>query len=90
LKDASAFFDQLNRDYMAVHSAKEALFWSTYMGTSDDHAGFAAAEKRYKQFISAARHLKAVRRHLTAAEAAPEGPAKEALVHGLRGWQQFF
>jgi oligoendopeptidase F len=31
-----------------------------------------------------------VRRHLKAAEAAAEGPAREALIHGLRGWQQFF
>lgn len=90
MKNTHAFFDQLNEDYMAVHGAKETLFWTTYMGTSDDHAGFAAAEKRYKQFVSDSARLEAVRRHLAAAEAAPDGPGKEALVHGLTGWRQFF
>jgi oligoendopeptidase F len=90
LKEALVFFDQLNRDYMAVHSAKETLFWSTYMGTGNDHAGFTAAEKRYKQFVSDSVRLRAVRRHLATVEAAPDAPGKEALIHGLKGWRQFF
>jgi oligoendopeptidase F len=90
MKDTRAFFDQLNTDYMAVHGAKETRFWTTYMGTSDDHAGFAAAEKRYKQFVSDSARLEAVRRHLAAAEATPESPGKAALIHGLTGWRQFF
>jgi oligoendopeptidase F len=90
MQEAGAFFNRLNRNYMAVHSAKENLFWSTYMGTSDDQAGFAAAEKRYKQFISDSARLRAVGRHLATAEATPDGPGKAALIHGLKGWRQFF
>ena len=40
MEHARAYFDQLNRDYTAVHRTKEDLFWSTYMATSDDQAGF--------------------------------------------------
>ena len=36
-------FDTLNSDYLAIHKAKEDLFWATYMATSDDSAGFAKA-----------------------------------------------
>ncbi len=90
MKEASAYFDQLNQEYLAVHKAKETLFWSTYMGTSDDHAGFTAAEKRYKQFVADEARLTAVRRHLEAVDAASDGPQKRALQHGLRGWRQFF
>jgi oligoendopeptidase F len=90
MKDASAFFHGLNQEYMAVHHAKETLFWSTYMGTSEDHAGFAAAEKAYKQFVADADRLVAVRRHLEAAATAPEEPGKTDLVHGLAGWREFF
>ena len=50
--EARAFFNQLNRDYVAVHVAKEDLFWETYMAISDDHAGFARAEQAYKAFVS--------------------------------------
>jgi len=49
---AQAFFDQLNRDYVAVHKRKEDLFWATYMATSEDHEGFGRAETDYKAFIS--------------------------------------
>jgi oligoendopeptidase F len=90
MKDASVFFHRLNREYLAVHQAKEELFWSTYMGTSEDHAGFAAAEKAYKQFVADTGRLEEVRRHLAVAEAAPDGPEKTALLHGLKGWRQFF
>lgn len=47
---ARDYFDQLNRDYLQVHRRKEDLFWATYMGTSDDQAGFTAAEQAYKAF----------------------------------------
>jgi len=44
MNDARRFFDALNHDYAAVHKAKEDLFWATYMGMSDDHAGFRSSE----------------------------------------------
>ncbi len=90
MQKAKAFFDTLNTDYLAVHQAKEKLFWSTYMGTSDDHAGFAAAEKAYKQFVADGARLRAVRKHLTVAQAAPASSEKDSLIHGLNGWRQFF
>ena len=52
MEHAREYFDTLNREYIAVHKTKEDLFWSTYMATSDDHAGFARAENAYKDFIA--------------------------------------
>jgi len=86
-QDAQAFFDALNRDYLQVHKAKEDLFWSTYMGTSEDHAGFAAAEARYKDFIADPAKLEATRAHLAALEGAA---GADALRHGLQGWLALF
>ena len=50
MEHARAYFDQLNRTYNVVHKTKEDLFWATYMATSDDQAGFARAERAYKDF----------------------------------------
>ncbi len=85
-------FDTLNRDYMGVHKAKEDLFWSTYMATSDDSAGFAAAEAAYKNFISDPAKLAAVRAALAELPpaAATEPPETAALRHGLKGWLALF
>ncbi|WP_349744752.1 M3 family metallopeptidase [Roseateles cavernae] len=90
MMQAQEFFDALNRDYLRVHKTKEDLFWSTYMATSEDHAGFAAAEARYKDFISDPARLAATRAHLAAVQAEPAGPARDALLHGLRGWLALF
>jgi hypothetical protein len=90
MTDAQAFFRRLNHDYLAVHKAKEELFWATYMGTSDDQAGFTAAESAYKDFISDAGRLAATRAHLSAAQAQPAGAERDALIHGLRGWLALF
>ncbi|WP_238139438.1 M3 family metallopeptidase [Roseateles aquatilis] len=87
---ARAFFDQLNRDYIAVHKRKEDLFWATYMATSDDHEAFGRAETDYKAFISDPATLAATRGHLAAIEAAPPGADRDALAHGLRGWLALF
>lgn len=89
MNDARAFFTSLNNEYVAVHEAKEQLFWATYMGISDDDAGFARAEKAYKDFISNPDTLRAVRSHVTSLEARSEPDIKE-LLHGLKGWQALF
>ena len=52
MEQAHRFFNELNHSYNDVHRTKENLFWATYMATSDDHDGFARAEKAYKDFIS--------------------------------------
>jgi oligoendopeptidase F len=86
-------FDTLNSDYLAVHKAKEDLFWATYMATSDDHAGFAKAEEAYKAFISDPARLAQVRAALAALPAdggKDDDSATQALRHGLKGWLTLF
>ena len=102
--EAREFFTRLNHEYVAVHKAKEDLFWATYMATSDDHAAFARAEQAYKSFVSDPGRLATARRHLGALEAARgaagrEGPpdtvTTDAGTHadlrtGLAGWVALF
>jgi len=87
VRAARDFFVRLNHDYVRVHQAKEELFWSTYMGLSDDHAGFARAEQAYKAFVSDPATLASTRRHITALEAARDGTGHAGALHGLRGWR---
>ena len=80
---ARNYLNQLNADYLRVHRRKEDLFWSTYMGTSDDQAGFTAAEQAYKAFCADPARLPALREVLAQAEGAD-------LKRGLAGWAAFF
>jgi oligoendopeptidase F len=91
------FFDTLNHDYLAAHRKKEELFWDTYMGTSEDHEGFASAEKAWKAFVSDAGRLAATRERIARLEAAPALPSggpeaaeRAELLRGLRGWRALF
>jgi len=84
------YFAQLNQDYLALAAPKEDLFWTTFMGTSDDHAARAAAEKAYNHFISNPERIAELRQQIVAAEREPDSDAREALLHGLRGWLKFF
>jgi hypothetical protein len=90
LAAARAFFGSLNHDYIAVHKAKEELFWATYMAISQDDGAFARAEQAYKDFIADPEKLTATRAHLDALARLPGGDERDALVHGLRGWQALF
>jgi len=87
---ARDFFVRLNHDYVRVHRTKEDLFWATYMGLSDDHAGFARAEQAYKAFVSDPATLADVRRHVAALEAAPDAGDVSGVLHGLKGWRTMF
>ena len=80
---ARNYFNQLNADYLQVHRRKEDLFWSTYMGTSDDQAGFTAAEQAYKAFCANPARLPALREMLVQAD-------EDDLKGGLQGWIAFF
>ncbi|MDM5136453.1 M3 family metallopeptidase [Aeromonas salmonicida] len=80
---ARNYLNQLNADYLQVHRRKEDLFWSTYMGTSDDQAGFTAAEQTYKAFCANPARLPELREMLARAEEAD-------LKRGLGGWIAFF
>jgi hypothetical protein len=88
--DIRAFFDGLNHDYLTVHRKKEDLFWATYMATSDDHAGFAEAEKAYKAFVSDPERLAAVRERIGVLEKGSSSDEKASLLAGLRGWRALF
>ena len=90
VEHARAYFDHLNHAYVAVHKTKEDLFWTTYMATSDDHAGFARAENAYKAFISDPEKLRATRGHLARLQTVAASQARDALVHGLKGWLALF
>ncbi len=80
---ARNYLNQLNADYLQVHRRKEDLFWSTYMGTSDDQAGFTAAEQAYKAFCADPARLPVLREMHAQAEEAD-------LRSGLGGWIAFF
>lgn len=80
---ARNYFNQLNADYLQVHRRKEDLFWSTYMGTSDDQAGFTAAEQAYKAFCANPARLPELREMLAQAD-------EDDLKRGLQGWIAFF
>jgi len=90
MNDARRFFDALNHDYAAVHKAKEDRFWATYMGISDDHAGFARAEGTFKDFVSDPEKLKATRDHVSRLARQSPDPERDALLHGLTGWLGVF
>src|SRR6478735_1912217 len=90
MQSAREYFDYLNHAYVAVHKAKEDLFWSTYMGTSDDHAGFTRAEGAYKEFIGDPAKLARTHDELAALRAAPPSQERQELLHGLGGWLALF
>jgi hypothetical protein len=90
MEHARTFFTRLNHAYSAMHKAKEDLFWSTYMATSDDQEGFTRSENAYKEFISDPEKLQETRQHLTRLEGLPRDPERDALIHGLRGWLALF
>ena len=83
-----AYFQQLNQHYLALHRRKEDLFWQTYMGTSQDHDGFAAAEQALSAFIADPVNIQATRANLAAAST--QTKEHDALISGLTGWLAFF
>lgn len=90
MNETRTFFHQLNQDYLRVHRTKEDLFWDTYMGISDDHAGFAQAEQAFKAFLSDPERLASVQQHLARIKTEPDSEEKRALQHGLEGWRALF
>lgn len=92
MQQAVAYFNALNRDYLAVHQTKEDLFWQHYMaiGGAGVSSRFAAAEQAYKRFIAAPARPGEIRRHIGALERAPQSRERDDTLHGLRGWARFF
>ncbi|MBW5824870.1 peptidase M3 [Yersinia kristensenii] len=92
MRQALDYFAALNKDYLAVHQAKEDLFWLNYMGLGGEGIAqqFSAAESVYKRFIAQSHRLKELR-DLTALLAnEPPSADRDALLHGLQGWYRFF
>ncbi|KFX06985.1 peptidase M3 [Pectobacterium betavasculorum] len=92
MQQVADYFNILNRDYLAVHQAKEELFWQLYMGTGNDEVSerFSAAESEYKRFIAQPQRLTELRTHIATLENSPCDEQQQALLHGLQGWYRFF
>jgi len=88
MHNAKQYFNTLNNDYLAVHREKEDLFWTTYMGTSDQSAEFAASEKRWADFISNASRITEIKGFLN--ELSGDSEESKATKHGLKGWLNLF
>ncbi|HDL8286042.1 TPA: peptidase M3 [Yersinia enterocolitica] len=86
------YFTALNKDYLAVHQAKEALFWQNYMGLGGEDIAqqFSTAETVYKRFIAQSHRLKELRDLIAQLESEPTTAERDELLHGLQGWYRFF
>lgn len=90
MKNARAFFDQLNHDYLQIHHKEWDLFWLTHTGQSDDHDAQGAASLARRTFLADTQRLAQSREHLAKVEAAAPSVERDALVTGLRGWVAAF
>lgn len=92
MKQAQDYFNALNRDYLNVHQNKENLFWQNYMGTGDENVpdAFSAAETAYKRFIAEPSRPQEIRDAIASLEKHSASDERDALLHGLRGWLNFF
>lgn len=89
MHNSKHYFDSLNNDYLAVHREKEDLFWTTYMGTSDQSDEFAASEKRWADFISNANRISEIKDRIKELSDDNSKEAKQTM-HGLKGWLALF
>ncbi len=90
IKSSVQYFNNLNKDYLKVHKIKEDIFWSTYMGTSNDQKSFTQAEKEYKEFISNGARIKEIKKHMSLVDNSIRAKEKNSLLQGLKGWLEFF
>ncbi|MBT4521090.1 MAG: peptidase M3 [Halieaceae bacterium] len=84
------YFQKLNSDYLALAQPFEELFWTTFMGTSEDHDGRVAAETALNTFKANPARISELIAQITQLEQEENSPENSALLHGLRGWLQFF
>ncbi len=87
--DVSAFVDQLNHEYEALHTKKEDAFWSSYMGLTRDPAAaqkrFEAAEIALQRWLRDVERRRQVHETLSAVESGDPSVGEDDLV-ALRGW----
>ena len=84
------YLNQLNKEYLAVHQEKEAFFWDTYMGISDDHEGSTRAQTAWTQFLSNAKRIAEIDQQLELAKSMRDPKEKLSTVTGLEGWSATF
>ncbi|MFQ3229242.1 M3 family metallopeptidase [Reinekea sp.] len=87
---AQKYLNELNHDYLAVHRSKEDLYWTTHMGTSNDHNASAKAEKKWLSFISDRSRLEQINALLEDLKAEPASSERDAIMTGLTGWLALF
>ncbi|WP_217531758.1 M3 family metallopeptidase [Vibrio metschnikovii] len=87
---ASAYLNQLNQDYLAIHRRKEDYFWQTYMGISDDQAGATKAQTEWTHFLSQGSRIEEIRQQIAAAENISDNEQREQTLQGLNGWLAMF
>ena len=90
MKNARAFFDQINQDYLQIHRKDGELFWLTHTGQSDEHDAQRAAGLALKTFLADPQLLAQTREHLARVEATQQSAERDALVSGLCGWVAAF
>jgi len=84
------YLDTINHQYLAVHRAKEDLFWLTYMGTSDAHDESSKAENLWVNFISDPKLLSDIRQHIAKCEQQSATEENDKVKAGLTGWLELF
>jgi hypothetical protein len=75
--------DDLADEYLRLHQKKERLFWTTKMGTSQDHEAYEQAEVATRRFLGDAGRLAALRD-------LSRQPMTEDQRKVLEGWIEFF
>ncbi len=88
MQTAKQYFDSLNNDYLSIHRKKEDLFWSTYMGTSEQSEEFATSEKSWSDFISNANRITEIKAYLN--DLSDDTEENKNTIHGLKGWLALF
>lgn len=84
---ATAYLNDLNQRYLAIHRTKEDFFWETYMGISDDHEGSSKAQTEWTQFLSQASQISEINQQLDAAENISDAKKNKAQWRVLKaGW----
>lgn len=87
---ATAYLNELNRQYLETHRIKEDFFWETYMGTSDNHAGSTLAQTEWTQFVSDASKIETIKQQIEQAMLIENIQERQQTLIGLKGWLATF
>src|SRR6516225_5810463 len=88
MSELSTYLDTLSKEYLALHTKKEDLFWEAKMGLGADHADSqrreSEAEVAVSKFIQNPKYLNKLREFENAGSATPDE------LIALKGWLLFF